>query len=297
MALKREPIHLRQKRDFGQIISDSFAFIVQQAKPLFKIVLLLSGIFMLGTWASNSLYQIQAVKTYGSSSVWQYSSTTVQVFGLPYFLLMIFTLLSTCCIMLATLSYLKVYDESKGGAVEERAVWDTFKKLFFKYIIATIAYSIMWSIGFVLCIIPGIYLLPIVLLTYPILVFENLGIGDLYNRSSALIRENWWKTFGTLLLAMLVTSMCAYIFMLPSLLLTIFSVFLQSNGWLSNGLTIVASFISAFGQLTYMFAAIAITLCYFSLKEEKEGTGLMDRIEQFGGRDGGNDEHLPQEEY
>ncbi|WP_028295260.1 hypothetical protein [Olivibacter sitiensis] len=295
MALNKEPIAFRQKRDFGQIISDSFAFISQQPKSLFSTVLVLAGIFMLGSWASNSIYQIQAIQIYGSMG--NGSNVNALLFGIPYFLYLFFTMLTVSCVTLATLSYLKAYDDNPGHQVTIQHVWYIFKGLFLKYLLATIAFSILIFIGIFLCLIPGIYLFPILTLAYPIMVFENTGIGSAFDRGRTLIREKWWKTFGTLLLATLVTSMCTYIFMLPSMFITIFSVFFKGQGWLANGLTVVASLIASFGQLTYVFMSIASTLCYFSLREEKESVGLMDRIERFGSDEDSRDGDLPKEEY
>jgi len=39
-----------------------------------------------------------------------------------------------------------------------------------------------------------------------------------------------------------------------------------------------------------------LSLCYFTLAEQKDGTGLLDRIEKLGTNEG-NDSALPAEEY
>src|ERR1700743_2770236 len=52
-----QPLELRKSRDFGQIISDSFVFLRQNFKPLFRYLLVICGFFILvGTVTSTMQY-------------------------------------------------------------------------------------------------------------------------------------------------------------------------------------------------------------------------------------------------
>lgn len=295
MDQKKQPIELRRVRDFGQVISDSFLFITSQAKSFFKIVLLISGVFILATWASSSVYQVKVLQLYGNMQ--SISNVNQQIYGIPYLMLMAASMLSVLVITLATLSYLKAYDENDGHTPNDGEVWLIFKSLFFKYLVANILFTILVGIAFMLCLIPGIYLFPIVSILYPILVFEGQGLGSLLGRGFYLVKENWWKLFGTLILITMVSYMCTFIFGLPTFLLTMFGVFFKSTGPMANGLAIFFSLFSALGQVAWCFASVAITLCYFSLREEKEGAGLLQKIERFNADGPASDDDLPQEEY
>jgi hypothetical protein len=60
----------------------------------------------------------------------------------------------------------------------------------------------------------------------------------------------------------------------------------------------VAIMIALLQTVEYVFQilmVVAVGLCYFSLHESKEGTGLMERINQFGAGPGHTD--TTQEEY
>lgn len=286
---------MRKVRDFGQVISDSFLFITSQAKPFFKIVLLISGVFILATWASSSVYQVKVLQLYGNMQ--SVSNVNQQIYGIPYLILVMASMLSVLAITLATLSYLKAYDENNGITPNDGEVWHIFKSLFFKYLIANILFTILIGIAFMLCLVPGIYLFPVISILYPILVFEGLGLGSLLSRGFYLVKENWWKLFGTLILITMVAYMCAFIFGLPTFLLTMFGVFFSSTGPLANGLAILFSLFNALGQIAWAFASVAIALCYFSLREEKEGAGLLQKIERFAADGPASDNDLPQEEY
>lgn len=57
-----------------------------------------------------------------------------------------------------------------------------------------------------LLILPGIYLFFILFLVTPVVVFENSGLFKAIKRSISLLWGNWWRTFGVLMLAFLVSA-------------------------------------------------------------------------------------------
>ena len=60
------------------------------------------------------------------------------------------------------------------------------------------------AIGFVLLIIPGLFLLTIWAVTSPSIVAERRGIIDAFGRSAELVRGNGWPVFGAILVAFLI---------------------------------------------------------------------------------------------
>jgi hypothetical protein len=65
-----------------------------------------------------------------------------------------------------------------------------------------VAFSVV--LGFIVLVIPGIYLGVALSVVFPALLFERLGPGGAYRRSFSLVKGNWWRTFGTLLLTFLI---------------------------------------------------------------------------------------------
>jgi hypothetical protein len=59
-------------------------------------------------------------------------------------------------------------------------------------------------VGFIVLVIPGIYLGVALSMVFPALLFERLGPGAAYSRSFSLVSGNWWRTFGTLLVTFLI---------------------------------------------------------------------------------------------
>jgi hypothetical protein len=153
----------------------------------------------------------------------------------------------------------------------------------------------MLIVAFVFCIIPCIYLSPIFYLIIPIVVIENTSFSYAFNKCFRLIKDNWWSVFGVIFIMWIIV-------VVSSLFVSI------SIGFIRTGtkfislkqftfpLIIFFSILKSALMLIYILPAIACALCYFNLTEEKEGTGLLYRIEQLGKSE--NDHPiLPPEEY
>jgi uncharacterized membrane protein len=106
-------------------------------------------------------------------------------------------------------------------------------------------------IGFVLLVIPGLFLLTIWCLVVPVVVLERRGTFEALERSRALVRGHGWQVFGTLVLAFLVV-------LVTNVVITL----------ILSGLPMAArNFISEIvsGTLTAPFLSLVLTLGYFRL--------------------------------
>jgi hypothetical protein len=61
------------------------------------------------------------------------------------------------------------------------------------------------AIGFVLLIIPGLFLLTIWAVIVPVIVIERAGIFESFGRSRELVRGNGWRVFGVIVVLFLVS--------------------------------------------------------------------------------------------
>ena len=59
------------------------------------------------------------------------------------------------------------------------------------------------GIGFLLLVIPGLFLLTIWIAVIPAIVLEGRGIGESFGRSRDLVRGNGWNVFGVIVLTFL----------------------------------------------------------------------------------------------
>jgi len=283
-------VELRKVRDFGELISDSFLFTKQNLKPLLKAFFAICGFFLVATALSSVFYHLRLFNTPGNENIFK----AKQVFGVEYFATITFGYLSYLAVALTTFSYINVYREKGDLTPTIEEVWGHFKYYFWRFMGSQIVLIIMFLIAFMMCFIPGIYLFPIISLITATLIFENTGLGYAFDRGFKLIKQNWWTTFG----ALVVTMVSMYILMaaiaLPVGILSGAGVFLGINK-VSTPVTVLMVILQALGQAFSIIPYITVSLCYFSLVEKKEGASLLDKIDSIG--KGGPADGLPEEQY
>ena len=71
-------------------------------------------------------------------------------------------------------------------------------------IIAGILLGLAIAIGFLLLIVPGLFLLTIWIAVIPAIVLEDRDIGEAFGRSRELVRGNGWNVFGVIILTFLI---------------------------------------------------------------------------------------------
>jgi hypothetical protein len=116
---------------------------------------------------------------------------------------------------------------------------------------ASILAGIAITIGLILLIVPGLYLITIWAVIVPVIVLEGTGALASFGRSQQLVRGNGWHVFGTLVLAYIILLVVGLILGL------IFSALPHA---LANGLSSVIS-----GTLVAPFLALVVTLVYYRL--------------------------------
>jgi len=145
-----------------------------------------------------------------------------------------------------------VNDVRDGRA--DRSVGETYRAVqpvLPAVIVAGILAGIGIGIGFILLIIPGLFLLTIWSMLIPVIVLERRRAGEAFTRSREVVRGNGWKVFGLVIIVFIslgiVSGVIRALFSpLPDFL----------DAWLGS---LVAH------SLTIPFAAAALTTAYFRL--------------------------------
>jgi hypothetical protein len=109
------------------------------------------------------------------------------------------------------------------------------------------------AIGFVLLIVPGLYLLTIWAVIAPVIVIERTGALDAFGRSRELVRGHGWTVFGIVVITSLLSGIAS------GLLQAAFS-FLPRFLEIFVGGTIAQAVVAP-------FVAIALAITYFRLHE------------------------------
>ena len=116
---------------------------------------------------------------------------------------------------------------------------------------ASILAGIAITIGLLLIIVPGLFLITIWAVIVPVIIIERSGAMDSFGRSRQLVRGHGWHVFGTLVIV--------YIIMLVvNIVLGV--IFSALPHVLADGLSAVIS-----GTLISPFLALVVTLVYYRL--------------------------------
>jgi hypothetical protein len=122
------------------------------------------------------------------------------------------------------------------------------------------------GIGLLLLVIPGVWLLVLWSVAIPVLMVEDARGTKALSRSSALVRDNWWRTFGALLVGFIFIGLFEF---LLGLLAGVADGVSEDSVYLW---ALIVDVINAFSTLiTAPLQAAIITVIYFNLRVRKEG--------------------------
>ncbi len=297
-------IELLKIRDLGEVVTDTFIFVRQNFKEMIKCFFIFCGFFLLAGALFGAMQQVKMLGTLnylkaGAPPQLFDPERIFANFGLEYFLQLFFLMLGYIMIQVTTLSYMALYKEKGNMPPTTEEVWGYIKYFYFKLLGSGIVIGLLVIVATLLCILPGVYLYPIMALVFPIMVYENTSFGYAFNRSFKLIKENWWLTFGCIVIMSIIVSMASMIFLLPAMVINIINMVLHitKGEQVSFTLTIITTLVESLGHLFYMVPIVTISLCYFNLTETLDGTGLIGRLGQLGNAAPENNAPAEEEEY
>lgn len=274
--MNQTKIEFRKVRDFGALLGVTFDYIKQNIKLLFKSNLLIGSPFILLAGVFMGIYQ---------SSIFNFRvQPEIEQFAIPFLFSMFFMMLSYLVIVIVTYSHLILYKNSEAGNFDIDDVWQNVKRNFWMILFTGIGYSILSFIGFVFLIVPGIYLSIALSIIFIVRLEERLNFFEAVSRCIKIVSENWWFTFGIIIVVGMIQGFLGFILYVPNYIVTIFLAFagVDSNtGDLGRVLYIISSIIATFGVLLYSISTIAIAFQYYNLVERKEAPGLVQQIEEI----------------
>jgi hypothetical protein len=159
-----------------------------------------------------------------------------------------------------------------GRKLSPGQAWDHLRPRLVPLFGLTIAYGVIVLAGIILLVIPGIWLFVLFGLATPALVLESVSINAALRRSRELVRDAWWRTFGILLLAGLLTGIIAGLAETPFALFGAYSPFsldLPVPTTASLALSAIGATIA--GTITYPLVAAVYVLTYLDQRMRREG--------------------------
>ena len=197
----------------------------------------------------------------------------------------LFGVLMMLWVQLFAISYLRVYWDHYQAGIEERiAIGEVFRVILKKlgvYLVWSVFCSLVVFIGLLFLFVPGIYIGISFTFGSYLLILRDNGLGKIITESMAMVKGNWWKTFGFILVMYLLLGVLAYLFGIPYMFLMMSSAF---TGEIPNIYEITFSLLLSYlGQYTlYTVLFVGVGMLFFSRSEEMEHTTLLSQIDQLG---------------
>ncbi len=268
-------IKLYETRDFSGNFDTTLNFIKQNYGAILKPLLIVIPVILLAVYLQPNTSDIQV----------DYQNPWVafaQVFSFKFLLANILIWLSLFIVMLYTTCYMAEYVKSADGKVDTANVWPKVFASILPVLAASILYSILMAVGFLLCLIPGIMIAVYLYFYMYVYIVEDRGVVDSLQRSYELVKGNWWVTFGYLIVFGIISFILSLIFMIPSIFVGL-GAFMQIDFLTGDVFIYIASFIKGIGQvLVYPIVYIAGGVMYFSYRNQLEGIDMESDIDNIG---------------
>lgn len=293
-----KPADFWQQRDFGSKISATFEFIGAHWRPLGKVLLylvvplaLLQGILgvALQTQLAGTIRRTLYNPAAGDSSMSRQFAFYSESFQSPLYLLNnVLSVAFHAVLILSVYGYLYycVYPTETGGPITVAEVWGLVKRKFVGTFFSFYGLSILLVLGFLVLLIPGIYLSVALSLFFAVKVLEDTGFVTTISRCINLTSGKWWSTFGLIFIMLLIVY---FMFFSVGILTALFggvqSLLLRTGSGLSVFALVISAFSGLIKLLVYPLVLLAIAFQYFNLVERKEGVGLRLLVDKLGQAD------------
>ena len=287
-----------KKRDFGSTIGDSLYFFTRNFRSfLLGFLLYIGPFFLVGALAMvYTGSKVQSMINNGIPGPEMFAGILVFI---PFVIASSLMMISFVCAMVQ-----KHQQQTDHPLIE--GIWPYIRKNFAAtglafltlFLMVALPYGLIlfvaFSLGadaaiaiFIVLSLPVLFYLIVPLTIFMVLhVLERNSIGVSLRRAFFLVRDHWWITFGTYLVISILASIASYIFMIPAYIIFI----IQTLGSIGTG-EVSTEFGMWFGILyacaflgslfAGMYQIFGVILQYYSLREQKEGKGLLRRIQEI----------------
>lgn len=284
-----QPIEFRKQRELGDIITDTFKFLRQNFKPLFKDIFKITGPVFVILILAIGYYSYLGMDIMSNPFFSDTAEVNIEMYFISLFIL--FSALVAFYVLMynTVLHYIKSYI-GNSGVVDHTDVYRGVKNDFGKMLGLMLLVGIITVFGLLLCVLPGIYLWVPLALAPAMMVFARTSIIDSISYVFDLVKDNWWMTFFTLFVITLLVYIIGMIFQFPLMVYFFIKAITMSNegsvanpadlvDWVYVFLNVLSS---VFQYLLSVIGVIASAFIYYHLDEKKNATGTYERISNLG---------------
>jgi hypothetical protein len=313
-----EKINFRQSRDFGETFNVSIKFLRQNFKHFFQCLIFIAGPFVLISAIAGAFYQSKALNM---SSMLRMGGnpfdTILNQFGWLYLIFVLAAILANLALIGTVFAYMITYMEngpqnftvSDVGKTITKNIGNILAVFFIFTILIIIALAIIVGIialaamaapalgillgvaaffGLLIIFPPMMWQLSVI---YLVKMQEGRGVFESYGRTRVVMKGNFWWTWVIMICATFAVGIIAFIFALPQAIFNIvltFSHLKSGESETSISFLVVATICTFCSTLLYSGLYVISAFHYYSLAEQKDGIGLMERINEIGSTQNNN---------
>jgi len=289
-----EKVEFRKIRDFSGHINASVSFIRQNFVKMLKILAQVAGVYVaLGLAVMTVSFYFGLMDLLTIENLEDFQNLNLGLIGGVSFVAMLFFMIGSILYTSATYRYILEYihrddyDQLKVGDIKKYLGRDS-KIVFFTYLglfllfLASILMVILPFVGALAFFFGWIYFIIPLSFIFLLRIHEKIPFMKAITRCRYLLEGYWWQTFGLYFITGLIMNSISSA---PSF----FSTFGYDIGNMLNspeigrllfGLFYIISIVISI--LTSIAFSVLIAFRYFSLLEIKEGTNMMERIQEIG---------------
>jgi hypothetical protein len=275
-------IKLNEKRDIGQVLNATFAFLRISYKYMYKDMLIMVAPFfvisgVINAFVTYDVFSVSLLERLNRPSM--YSSPF-------YYLGLLCSAIGWTFAYTIVGNYIYQYKITGSAEFDVPAIREASRKDFSRILVAFIIFYLSIIGGAILLIIPGIYFAVANSAGIINMVLnKEAKVGSTFGESRRLINDNWWRTFGLGFITLLIVSGITMVFSIPTSIYSFLIAFHSTSG-APEEYQLPFIIFAAFARLAYCLAApisiIASAIYYYSLKEEKDQVSLLEKIDAMG---------------
>lgn len=287
-------IQFKKQRELGEMISDVFAFLRNEYKPFFTLILQITLPYLILFFVGLGfvLYSFgDLTSVLEGASNFDTEEMGFLTLGISILVLVIAGIMVYALAYSATLHYVKSYTEN-NGTINTSQVKTEVKNTFWSFIGLSILKGLALFVGFMLCFLPGIYLVVPMAVVFCIMIFENKSVMDAFSDSFKFVKDEWWMSFLTLFVVTLLIGVIGFVLNLPATIYTYIKMGIFSGEFnpeanplavYKDPIYIILNLVSYAFKFFLNFITIIVTIfIYYNINEKKNHTGTFEQIDSLG---------------
>ncbi|HET6226522.1 MAG TPA: hypothetical protein VFF27_09605 [Bacteroidia bacterium] len=306
--MDQERINFNVVRDFSELFNTTVKFFRQNFKHFFQSIIFIAGPLVLIAAISMAGYQYAMLSSppvtrlgFGRA---EYMNALFQRFGWSFAVYIFFSITSNLVLITTVYSYMLVYaangPKNFGVAEVRKAVWQNIGRTvkgFFALVL--LFFGICLVIGIIAAILGGVGLQVLIvflflglLLVSPPFVWQfstfylvkmkdDVSSFDAMAKTREVMRGSFFSTWLYIVVVFIALIVISIAFSIPQTVCQVVFGIGQVEGMMS--VTMIITMITQFFViLIYGIFYFMCGLHYYSLAEKKDGTSLIDRIDEIG---------------